>query len=85
MRRMPRWGPCSSELVTDRSDASGTAYWGAAGYDRDLLVRALGHDAVLPRVIGPSDAAGHAVIGMLVGPGAGDNAGGRPRPRRGTG
>src|SRR6187200_2199984 len=37
-------GPVLDELVTDRSDASGTAYWGAAGYDRDLLVRALGHD-----------------------------------------
>jgi len=67
-------GAVLDELVTDRSDASGTAYWGAAGYDRDLLVRALGHDAVLPRVIGPSDAAGKAVSGMLVGPGAGDNA-----------
>jgi xylulokinase len=67
-------GPVLEELVTDRSDASGTAYWGAAGYDQDLLVRALGHDVVLPRVIGPSDAAGDAVIGMLVGPGAGDNA-----------
>ena len=67
-------GPVLDELVTDRSDASGTAYWGAAGYDRDLLVRALGHDAMLPRVIGPSDAAGTAANGMLVGPGAGDNA-----------
>ena len=28
-------GPVLDELTTDRSDASGTAYWGAAGYDRD--------------------------------------------------
>jgi xylulokinase len=68
-------GPVLDELATDRSDASGTAYWGADGYDRDLLVRALGHDAVLPRVIEPTDAAGHTPDGVLVGAGAGDNAG----------
>jgi sugar (pentulose or hexulose) kinase len=62
------------ELTTDRSDASGTAYWGADGYDRDLFVRALGHDAVLPRVLGPGEAAGRTPDGILVGPGAGDNA-----------
>ncbi|GAA1800380.1 xylulokinase [Agromyces neolithicus] len=67
-------GPVLYKLVTDRSDASGTAYWGAAGYDRELLLRALGHDVVLPRVVGPSDVAGHAANGLLVGPGAGDNA-----------
>ncbi|MBM7503928.1 xylulokinase [Agromyces aurantiacus] len=69
-------GPVLDELATDRSDASGTAYWGAGGYDRDLLVRALGHDAVLPRVLGPTDAAGPMPGGgALVGAGAGDNAG----------
>ena len=81
-------------LTTDRSDASGTAYWGAASgaYDLELFERALGRpgrvargagaaadaeDAgvVLPRVLGPSDAAGHTPAGLLVGPGAGDNAG----------
>ncbi|KQM82693.1 xylulokinase [Agromyces sp. Leaf222] len=67
-------GPVLDELTTDRSDASGTAYWGPAGYDRDLLVRALGHDAILPRVLGPSDAAGRTPDGILVGAGAGDNA-----------
>jgi xylulokinase len=73
-------------LTTDRSDASGTAYWGADGYDRDLLVRALGHDAVLPRVLGPSEIAGETVevaLGISVShgsagapgsPGAGPNA-----------
>ncbi|WP_350347514.1 xylulokinase [Agromyces sp. G08B096] len=68
-------GPVLEELTTDRSDASGTAYWGAEGYDRDLLVRALGRDAILPRVLGPGEAAGRTPDGILVGPGAGDNAG----------
>lgn len=67
-------GPVLDELTTDRSDASGTAYWGTEGYDRELLVRALGHDAVLPRVLGPGEAAGHTPDGILVGAGAGDNA-----------
>jgi xylulokinase len=69
-------GPDLDELTTDRSDASGTAYWSPAtgDYDRDLLVRALGHDAVLPRVLGPGEPAGKAGH-LVVGPGAGDNAG----------
>ncbi len=42
--------PVLDELVTDRSDASGTGYWNprTGEYDRDLLIAALGHDAVLP-------------------------------------
>ncbi|MFZ1412608.1 MAG: FGGY family carbohydrate kinase, partial [Micropruina sp.] len=50
-------GPVLEELVTDRSDASGTAYWSPAtgDYDRALLLRALGHDAILPRVLGPAE------------------------------
>jgi xylulokinase len=70
-------------LVTDRSDASGTGYWSPASgdYDRELLVAALGHDAVLPRVLGPSERAGTttgsgpAPAGVVIGAGAGDNAG----------
>lgn len=69
-------GPVLEELVTDRSDASGTGYWNPASgdYDRELLIAALGHDAVLPRVLGPED---HVLDrdGRRVGPGAGDNAG----------
>jgi xylulokinase len=67
-------GPDLSELVTDRSDASGTAYWSPAtgDYDRELLERALGHDAILPRVLGPAESV--TGPGFLVGPGAGDNA-----------
>ncbi|KQX05613.1 MULTISPECIES: xylulokinase [unclassified Leifsonia] len=70
-------GPVLEELTTDRSDASGTAYWSAAtgDYDRELFVRALGHDAVLPRVLGPSERAGLTPDGIVVGAGAGDNAG----------
>ena len=69
-------GPVLDELVTDRSDASGTGYWNPAtgGYDRELLVAALGHDVVLPRVLGPSEWVTDAA-GRRVGGGAGDNAG----------
>ena len=88
--------PDLTELTTDRSDASGTSYWGAAGYDEELLLAALrrgdadssggGQNAgvVLPHVLGPADSAGVTAPspsfsslppGVLVGPGAGDNAG----------
>ena len=68
-------GPVFDELVTDRSDASGTGYWNPAdgSYDRELLIAALGHDAILPRVLGPADAVTDPA-GRAVGPGAGDNA-----------
>lgn len=77
-------GPVLDELVTDRSDASGTAYFDAASgaYDRELLGLALRRDAsgiVLPRVLGPSESvaggAGSLADGLVVGPGCGDNAG----------
>ncbi|WP_022885922.1 xylulokinase [Glaciibacter superstes] len=101
-------GPVLSELTTDRSDASGTAYWSPAtgDYDLDLFERALGHGAVLPRVLGPGEVAGTlasrpfdgdspvnglentefgglraespsngSATGVVVGVGAGDNAG----------
>ncbi|TFC58668.1 MULTISPECIES: xylulokinase [unclassified Cryobacterium] len=76
-------GPVLTALTTDRSDASGTGYFSAAldDYDRELLVRGLGHDAVLPRVLGPGETAGTTVAlpgvpaGLVVGVGAGDNAG----------
>jgi len=66
-------------LVTDRSDASGTAYWSpfTEDYRRDLLELALGHDAVLPRVAGPAEQAGVSTFGSrraVLGAGAGDNA-----------
>jgi xylulokinase len=70
-------GPVLEELATDRSDASGTGYWSPATgeYDRELLAAALGHDAILPRVLGPSESAGRTPSGALVAAGAGDNAG----------
>jgi len=56
-------GPQLTELTTDRSDASGTGYWSpmTGEYDLDLVERALGHAAVLPRVLGPGDNAGETV------------------------
>lgn len=101
-------GPVLEALTTDRSDASGTSYWGADGYDLELFERALGRPgreadrshvhnhgpdgtALLPRVLGPAESCGSTVelvgdatthprsctvpAGILVGPGAGDNAG----------
>jgi xylulokinase len=76
-------GPALDELTTDRSEASGTAYWSPAtgDYDLELFERALGHPAVLPKVLGPADQAGTTTAaagvpaGIIVGPGAGDNAG----------
>jgi xylulokinase len=65
------------ELITDRSDASGTGYWGADGYDRDILSHALRRDAaqvVLPRVLHPHEHVSDS-DGRRVAPGAGDNAG----------
>lgn len=67
-------------LVTDRGDASGTGYFSPASgdYRRDLLTLALGHDAVLPRVLGPAEVAGTTAVagvstGATLGPGTGDN------------
>lgn len=74
-------GPVLEALTTDRSDASGTGYWSPASgeYDRELLVAALGHDAIVPEVIAPDGRAGTVHIDgptvIVVGPGAGDNAG----------
>lgn len=99
-------GPVLDELVTDRSDASGTGYWSptTGAYDLELFALALGRPAreadpartsgrlhnsgdaaavVLPRVLGPGESAAIAAAtpelrgsraGVLVGPGAGDNA-----------
>ncbi len=47
-------------LVTDRGDASGTGYWSPAAerYRPDLLHLALGHEPIVPRVLGPSESGG---------------------------
>ncbi len=68
--------PRLDALTTDRSDASGTGYWSPSTgeYDLALFELALGHPAILPRVLGPAERAG--VVGeLVVGVGAGDNAG----------
>ncbi len=95
-------GPVLEQLVTDRSDASGTGYWSptSGAYDLELFALALGRPAreadpapvnnsgqsaevVLPRVMNPGesvtvDGVGPELLtlrsGVLVGPGAGDNA-----------
>lgn len=70
-------GPDLTELTTDRSDASGTAYWSAmtGDYDEALLVQAFDRAPLLPRVLGPAESAGTTPAGVVVGPGLGDNAG----------
>ncbi|TAJ46480.1 MAG: xylulose kinase [Herbiconiux sp.] len=71
------------ELVTDRSEASGTAYWSpeTGEYTMDLFELAFGKRALLPRILGPFDQAGvtgHGIpgipAGIPVGVGSGDNA-----------
>ena len=73
--------PGLEQLATDRSDASGTGYFDGRSndYRRDLLERGLGHDAMLPRVLGPCETAydtASALGTFRIGPGAGDNASG---------
>jgi xylulokinase len=60
--------------TTDRGGASGTGYWSAAAgaYRPDLVELALGHQAMLPEVIGPSDAAGTTPEGLLISAGTGE-------------
>jgi xylulokinase len=69
--------PGLDSLVTDRGDASGTGYWSPSSgeYRRDLLTLGLGHDVVLPRVLGPAESGLSMPSGALLGPGTGDNAG----------
>ena len=81
--RLAGYGPGNADfsaLATDRSDASGTGYWSPSTgeYRLDLLERALGHVPALPRVVGPNEVATTVERPqgpLLLGPGAGDNAG----------
>ena len=71
-------GPLLGQLVTDRSDASGTAYFDPSSneYDRELLAIALRRDSadiVLPRILGPAEHV-TGLNGIVVAAGAGDNA-----------
>ncbi len=60
--------------TTDRGGASGTGYWSAAtgAYRPDLWTLALGHQAGLPEVLGPSEAAGTTPEGLLISAGTGE-------------
>ena len=72
------WPARPAEIVTDRSDASGTGYWSAAAerVPSRPAVRALGHPARTPRVAQPDEVVGTgAGADWLLGPGCGDNAG----------
>ncbi|ATE53406.1 xylulokinase [Actinosynnema pretiosum] len=66
-----RGGGDLADLVTDRSDASGTGYWSpvTGEYRPDLLELAMGRAPEVPRVAGPAE-----LIGGRYGVGAGDNA-----------
>jgi xylulokinase len=72
-RLLGRWDPRTT--TTDRGDASGTGYWSPldGDYRLDLLIAAFGRELSVPRVLGPSEAAGHTPDGVLVAPGTGDN------------
>ncbi|MFI1438048.1 FGGY family carbohydrate kinase, partial [Streptomyces fructofermentans] len=60
--------------TTDRGGASGTGYWSAAtgAYRPDLVELALGHQALLPDVLGPWEAAGTTPEGLLISAGTGE-------------
>ena len=68
-----------NDLVTDRSDASGTGYFDGVKnvYDKEILKLAhlSDREIILPRVLGPNESALRTPNGTLIGPGAGDNAG----------
>lgn len=85
--RLRGYGPAGSnsplgadleELITDRSEASGTGYFNSRtnSYDRKLLALALRRDSapaiVLPRVLGPAEQ--RPGEDWVVSAGAGDNA-----------
>ena len=68
-----------ADITTDRSDASGTGYFDSVSntYARDIVLHALGHDVLLPRVLGPSDfiaGSGGPNSSLTFAAGAGDNA-----------
>lgn len=70
------YGPHLDQLVTDRSDASGTGYFSSETntYDDGILDFVLGHRPVLPRVLGAAETGGTTDAGWIIGPGGGDNA-----------
>ena len=69
-------GGRSFDPVTDRGDASGTAYFDGRSnsYRDDLVELAFGRTLELPRVAAPDEVVGESPEGMKIGPGTGDNA-----------
>lgn len=73
----------TGEHVTDRGDASGTGWWSANGYAKDVLALVDLTVGALPRLLAPTEAAGviqassaaelGLPAGVVVGPGTGDN------------
>ncbi|WP_405799637.1 FGGY-family carbohydrate kinase [Streptomyces sp. NBC_01506] len=60
--------------TTDRGAASGSGFWSArtGAYRPDLMELALGHQAALPEVLGPAEAAGTTPEGLLISAGTGE-------------
>jgi xylulokinase len=69
-------GGRSFDPVSDRGDASGTAYFDGRSntYRDDLVELAFGRTLDLPRVAAPDEVVGESPAGMKIGPGTGDNA-----------
>lgn len=73
--------PDITGLTTDRSDASGTGYFNPRTnhYLSEVIEFVLGHQVILPRIVGPTEKAGEVRAdvqpGVIVGAGMGDNAG----------
>ena len=69
-------GGRSFDPVTDRGDASGTAYFDGVSntYRADLVELAFGRVPQLPRVAAPDEVVGETPDGIKIGPGTGDNA-----------
>jgi xylulokinase len=69
----------TGEQVTDRGDASGTGWWGEAGYDREILGLIGLDESLLGRVAAPGETVGHVRggaplrAGTPVATGTGDN------------
>ena len=67
------------EIFTDRSDASGTGYFNpvTSEYDRELFQKifAVDQSVYLPRIISRNETGLRASESLLIGAGAGDNAG----------
>lgn len=80
--RLSEHYPNIQKLFTDRSDASGTGYFNSENnsYVQEIFDYCLGKQAILPKVLGPSDSLGRvrsdlADHEVLIGAGMGDNAG----------